>query len=441
MRWLSALGLVLVALVSACGDDDNSSSSATPSLTATSVTPTPAATPVGTEIQRGADGMLGDLVIVVETGCWGCDGPPSGLFRAYGHSGGSGAAYQWLLRTGPSGVTDVNDNVLSDGHIVDIVSTPDLSVMAVSICVQGTCVLDGLDSFDPASITATFRSFDGGVTWAEIDRRGPVADAAGVMDDGRALISNALDGQGTSVEYVLMPDSTSVVAPPEAHSPVVAADAVLWATSDGRLLGPDGTVLVGLPDAAPGYPVTLVGSVTGEKSSAVLQWYGGDQASPGYAYIAELSPGKDTTDLYTEQIVYLGGWLPKRNQAVISIDGQGPQPYPALLDMSTGEFSVITNPFNGGESVDADTGRDIVVGAAEGPFVEVKGTDSCLNVRAEPSMSGEVRTCVYDHGILQYLGDTQTAEGSDWLRVMTLTGTQGWVSKEFLWSVTLPVTP
>lgn len=443
---ISAAILLTFAAASCGGDDDGATpapggsqtATAEPSASASPTTaptrsPAPTATPTGTQMVRGEDRQLGDLSVLVKTGCWGCDVPDSGLFRAWG-LGDSGAGYDWLLRGSyapGSPVTDWDGTTLANGMIRDIVATSDTSVIAVTICIQGICTADQLNGFDATSISVTFRSQDGGVTWQEIDRRGPAAVAVGVMQNGQVLIVNTLDESGANVEYVLMPSSERITPPEHVLRPLVASDAVVWVTPDKTLIRTDGSVVATLP-LGPGdisYPISIVGSV-GDKGSALVSWYEIDDTQQGFPHIASLD--NLAGDYSTDRLVYLGGWIPKDLLAVISIEAGLDHPYPALLDMATGQYNVITNPFQGGASVDADTGRTIVAGVRNGPFQLVKGTGSCLNIRAEPSLSGQVLTCAAEGVLLYDLGETATGDGIGWARVMTPAGTQGWSSTTYL---------
>jgi hypothetical protein len=77
-------------------------------------------------------------------------------------------------------------------------------------------------------------------------------------------------------------------------------------------------------------------------------------------------------------------------------------------------------------------GRTAVHAVQTGPFARVTGTGSCLKVRAEPSLSGEVLTCAADGVLLRDTGDTRTTDGAEWVSVMTPAGTPGWASAAFL---------
>jgi hypothetical protein len=116
----------------------------------------------------------------------------------------------------------------------------------------------------------------------------------------------------------------------------------------------------------------------------------------------------------------------------VYVDGRM-TPFPALVDFATGTFSLISDPFASAERPEFSTlGRSTVHAVQIGPFARVTGTNSCLRVRAAPSLSGEVLACMADGVLLQDAEDTVDADGQTWARVMTLGGVQGWASAGYL---------
>ncbi len=90
MRWVLSAGVAIVALVSACGDDSSSptpttssTASSTPGATVSptlSVSPSP--TPDPNLIRWGPDiDLPNDMAMIIEPGCWACDGPSGPLVR------------------------------------------------------------------------------------------------------------------------------------------------------------------------------------------------------------------------------------------------------------------------------------------------------------------------------------------------------------------------
>jgi hypothetical protein len=67
-----------------------------------------------------------------------------------------------------------------------------------------------------------------------------------------------------------------------------------------------------------------------------------------------------------------------------------------------------------------------------GPFAQVTGTGSCLNVRAEPSITGQVLACMADGVLLHDNGETKVTDEGMWESVTTPNGTQGWASGNYI---------
>jgi hypothetical protein len=444
MRYLLVLTLAIAAVLAACGDDDSAPSfslspSATISATA-SPTTSPSATPAGLiELTRGADiGFPDDMAFLIETGCWQCDGPPDGLVRFWKNAAGEVVADKLLSYAENSEtLVDINGNEIANGRIQGLAATQNASVIVFGVCIQGSCGTGGLDSFEPNSLTAVFRSIDGGVSWHEFGQAGPALYIMAAMGDGRAVAWNVTAELGQP-SYLLMPDGEVLTPPAGGVRPVVTEDALLWATADGRLLWPYGDLFADLPYAAENDPYTdpsARGRITAEdKHSVLVHWQVvEDNSSKNY-----LSPieGTDVAQpvLRGEELAYLAAWFPKDSRAVLSISepAGGGRPLPALLNVQTGEYNLIPEPFTNPGSL-PDTRRTIVRAVQLGSFARVVNTGSCLNIRADATSTGEVLTCAADGVLLHANDETITdAQGAEWLTVTTPSGLQGWASTDYL---------
>ena len=126
------------------------------------------------------------------------------------------------------------------------------------------------------------------------------------------------------------------------------------------------------------------------------------------------------------------------DQAIIAIElpQETPRfsaPIPALLDMESGEYRVIVDPFSSSESpYNWPYGRSLVDAVQTGPFARVVDTGLCLNVRAEPSLAARALDCMADGVLLRDLGEMREAEGVTWVRVSTPAGVEGWASAKYL---------
>jgi hypothetical protein len=243
--------------------------------------------------------------------------------------------------------------------------------------------------------------------------------------------------------YTLLPENTPLTPPVEGSWPITTMNEILWQTPDGnRLVMSDGTEFFTLQDGTLYvYGRRVLGDFTGlDKGSALVSWH--IPSSVGDLYrIATLDVGGGMTSvsrlLEGSAVWTLGWWSPKEDLAIISIVPEAPPddsraPVPGILNLSTGEYSPIIGPFVTDERPYHPYGRTLVDAVQVGPFALVTGTNSCLRVRAAPSLSGEVLACMADGVLLRDMEDTVDADGQAWARVMTPGGVQGWASAAYL---------
>jgi hypothetical protein len=103
-----------------------------------------------------------------------------------------------------------------------------------------------------------------------------------------------------------------------------------------------------------------------------------------------------------------------------------------LIDFNSGQYHLIPAPFVSGDTGYSSLGRTALHAVQIGPFARIVNTGSCLRVRAEPSLSGQVLDCLADGVLLQDMGETREADGASWLSVVTPARRQGWVSTAFV---------
>lgn len=185
-------------------------------------------------------------------------------------------------------------------------------------------------------------------------------------------------------------------------------------------------------DRVPGF-----GTVGDDKGSGVVQWttHGMSGARTNVATLS-LRGGKGElgATLYSERILYAAVYDAKANDLLMSVEFPGGLvggPVPAFLDLATGEYQVLSDPFRS-PGFQPQSSRYVVYAGLYGPFARVVDTGACLNVRATPSLTGEVLDCAADGVLLVHDFETADADGITWLRVRTPGGTIGWAASGFL---------
>jgi hypothetical protein len=425
-------------LFAACGDGEPAdtpapSPSEPPSGTPTKTAPsTPGPTPTGAptdakllSIERGGQ-FPPDTAIIVETGCWGCDGPTQSLVRVYQGPDGNfrrdtlldpaTLPYERRLTTA-SGVTH------KPPLITGYVTSPDSSEIIVSVCVQETCGSGGLDAWSADSRTAFLRSTDGGITWAEW-----AAYSAGVqielyLGPGEAIAASwdaNLDISFRRVPGFERLDVPEGAAWPYAHP----GGELVWTSMDGsRLLRSDGSMLL---DFGAGTQVTGARwSFTSSPAHFVAVYV--ENAMSSRTFLAPvLEDGTVTETYYVDALINAGEEL-SDGVYIGNIDRD--RFWPAIIDLNRLSVTLIEEPFAG---PGFELGRTFVAGIQRGPFARVVNTGSCLNIRDGPSLESNVITCAADGVLLRDQGETVESDGVTWVRVVTPAGVEGWAAAAYL---------
>jgi hypothetical protein len=464
MRWVVAAIIALATVLAACGDDNPASSPSatlTPSQSTTSTpgspstdTPTPSPEPPNL-IHQGPDiDFPADMAMIIEVGCWGCDGGPGGFVRVYRDASGETRMEPLLgsiQNSLPKHTIDTpNGPQEYSAFISGSAMTQDASVMAVIFCIKGSCVFSGLGSFDADSEGVAFRSLDGGITWAEIARGGPVFSVSGVLADGRVVIAEG-EADDQHLDYRLEPNGGALTPPVDGAYPITSAVEVLWGTNDGRISLSDGRVFFKVPflDSPYYYHNQILGGFSGlEKGTAFVYWRLPIPYPPPSDYhdafaLALLDVGGGSTRIVRQWqidnfVAYVGWLAPAKDDARIILTladysaNSTRSPLPAIVDLNAGTFNLIKGPFVTDTPPYSVFGRTFVRAVQTGPFARVVNTGSCLNIRTSASSSGDVLTCAADGVLLRANDQTTTADGLEWLRVTSPAGQQGWASTQFL---------
>jgi len=390
-----------------------------------------------------------DVALIIETGCWACDGPTTGFFRVYRDPSGHIRTDTLLTIDGlglpPRLVTTAKGVQEEPPYITGFAMRSDGSEIVVSVCVRESCGSGGMEAWSLNSKTAFFRSTDGGVTWQRFGELDVGSSVVGVVREGVTLVSS-WQAEMAPASFSLFPSGEAVQAPLGVHTwwafPLPGGD-LLWPADDGRLLHSDGSVFAVVP--ADSLRLSWVPHINHDPTGArfALQWVLDNAGSPSYQARQYLgifrSDGRLDQAFSPSELLFIGPWsgpgLLLGNTGISPSQLSTPIPQffpgilPALIDLDAGLIHPITDPFLG---PDWKGGRSLVRAVLPGPFARVVETGSCLNVRAEPGMAADVLACAADGVLLRDTAETQVADGSTWLRVVTPSGVEGWVSTQYL---------
>jgi len=385
--------LTIFLLLACTAEERASTPSPTPGLTPASApaprldaSPIPAqpAPEVPPELRvAGRIPLPADLALVLEGGCFGCDGPPTGLNRVYRQPSGS-LRYEFLTTAErlPSSIQDQRYQSFTRFLVTE-------SIVQAGTCAYGDC------SWRPEDAREwVFESSDGGVTWTPRGQR-----------DLMTVAVQAPLGAFSQRRPLRLPDA-QLLWPSEDGASILRADGSRFLTLN---LGVDAALLQVIED-----PNADVVAVLWSRPKEGRLYLGAVQASTGQTYVYRAG------NLYS-----LAGWLDGRRLiGTLTLSGLDPGPpnRPVLIDIGTGEMQAINE-------VDApQLGRGLVRLFFKGPFARVIDTGSCLNLRQAPDANAPVPDCMADGVLVTDLGQTN----GGWVRVRTPAGLEGWASERFL---------
>lgn len=418
--------------------------------TATSLTPeTPAATPRpfpavldDTDVSllevRSLVQFPSNTAFVLETGCWQCDGPSTGLRRMYKDADGEVRIDQ-LLSLEQLGLPP-------DAYFTGYAIAADASFMLASVCVRGGCAY-GISGWTADARSAVFESIDGGVTWRSDGEYDLALTVHGLVSDEEALVSWQID-EDDHRGYALYPGFTKLVVPGDAAWPVLALGGeVLWSSvSDpGRILGPHGSTFVDFGESTYIHTYQSWRSSPDDVLVVNWSWFPGTGVRGNYMSLVdrfgeitatyELNP-PDAGMLST---IWYGGQIygTMANPPLILPEERFLGLLPAILDLETGRYNNIKEPFlEDGYEPQRDIIRAVQSAPYDGPIARVVGLDrSCLNVRGDPDVESEILTCAADGVLLRaVIGDDgePSVEDGEWIWVYTPDGFLGWAATEYL---------
>ena len=286
--------------------------------------------------------------LFIELGCTQCDGPTTGFARVYGNSH-SETRFDVLLT--PEMLPLPPATPEDQRYIAGFGFAPDGSDLIAGVCVRGYC--GGMGGPTANAEVWLFRSDDGGITWAELQRLPRPEFVIGWLGPGSVLTSQ-IDESGTSY-FTIRPSGESLAAPvnaPSAWPTVTSTGEVLWYASAG-LLRSDGRTYATTDQTGVSFGRPLVGS----KGDLIpLSWSRGTDSR---YYLAQRRPDGSVRRAFTAD-----GWInPEAWLSPVSDDrifaslpvpaSRYPAPsgrqfvgsLPAIVDLGSATVLPISNPF------------------------------------------------------------------------------------------------
>jgi hypothetical protein len=428
------------------------SPTARPRVTAS---PSPAPKPVpavleGTQVYALEPGNLvqfpSDLAVILETGCWQCGEPPTGLRRMYKDTDGELRIEQLLSieQLGlPPRIVEFSVGSREEPPVLTgMAIAADASEMLVSICVEGNCS-SGPEMVPSEGRVAVFESTDGGVTWIEVgDDYPPTLTlhaylASGVPFVKGVAVAALLSADGQQ-EFFRSP-SMEPLAESSGRVPALSARGeIIWRQKGGSLTHSDGSTFLDLGDRA---LVQSVGQYTPSGLAPVQwSWQSGEVRAADRLFVSlidrdgmivvsyELHPADASllTAIRYEDWSLAGTML---NPPLIGAPQSFSGLLPALLDLQTWSYNTIEEPFL---QEGYDHQGDVVRAVQPGPLARVGGVDgSCLDIRHATSPDSSSITCVGNGALLTH--DWRIGYGGKrWLHIILPGGREGWADTQFL---------
>jgi len=385
--WVPLVGVAFALAACNAGGGGLSTPTAEPSPAPTASpaqapTPTPGLRTIGGVLvvsMRIAEpaGFPEGAALIVETGCYSCDGPASGLLRVYRDAAGAFhrdtifAVEQ--LGLGPRLVADAQGAVTEEApHMVGYALSADASRAVVGVCTRGFCVDIGAPPSADAQ-TTLFHSTDGGATWQQwgtVDGSAvpvAVAGAGAVIARPEGGLSPSYEAFPAGGEDVEVPEEAGALGRPAA----MPDGELLWLTDDGRALRSDGSPFVEI-GGNPDHEYQVMDAVsTPDGNSGLFSLYErtrtGELHEWFYLFTTDGS-GKVLRAYSVEFLPWLGASLAagrflgnadvpsERTPAALRALGG---PMPVLIDIEAGVVRPIVEAFS---DPDFPKGRDFVVG-------------------------------------------------------------------------------
>lgn len=404
----------------ACDGDGDGASTGTPTAGA----PSPVATPTPNDNEVRALRFLepavlpDNLAIIVETGCWQCDGPATGYVR---------------IRRLPDGTLEERTLIDPDaygGMLNGAVFDAQPGLVYVAVCERGC-------GGEPDARTTLYESRDGGVTVAPLASFDAWRYLVGYSSAGALMIAPVPDAE--SPVPLFDARGMAIAGPADGIHPHPLPNEILW-VSDGRstLRAGDNTVL----STSVGDQIADVTPLDSEGEVLAVSIYRND-APPGYRLsirrrapnqlmhvrtfdgFIRVGPALDDCRFFGNTDLPAGA-IPTPDTGGGAFTGF----VPVIVDWCDGTAQPIVEPFTRAPYLN---GRNFIMAVQRGPFVGVPDDiGDCLNVRADASTGAMVLGCFTAGVLLRDMQESRNVDGQVWRRVATPSGAEGWAAAAFL---------
>lgn len=356
------LAPVFALILAACGDSGgDGTSTSTPALTpqvdataapTSDLPPTPTVRAGVNELRSAGDARIPDgVALLIETGCWQCDGGPTGLQRVYRDASGS-TVRQELLAGLP-------------GSLISIEVAARSKSIVVTMCTRAQCG-NGFVEADADSERTVFWSRDGGDTWATVATLG-LGDGAVIAATAGGPVLSKADGSLT-----LLPGDAAVRAPSARDRrwipQPVSADELGWISYDTfEAFRADGSPVFDIPGSERMLAFTPAGPrVRAVRNAPVEDTYAAywlePRTAPWRGYVGLIGAGAGVFREYaSESIVVLGPMLtPTTGTANATLPDNAFSPI--IINYEDGTYSALREDFK-----QAQPGRNFVRGVQQAP--------------------------------------------------------------------------
>jgi DNA-binding CsgD family transcriptional regulator len=340
-----------------------------------------------------------NVSLLLETGCFQCDGPPTGLIRVtrsaegvaerellvsagahvlYGQEEASVQYFAGDLPIPRETIQTEKGEELYEPYVTGIAASAEGSEIVVSVCVYPGCGVGKEASFPPGR-TALYRSVDGGETWSDFGTT-EGGMVLGIVAPGEVLAMSQVSQDGPPDVY-LYPSRERVERPSTAEGvfqpPRVLADGTIaWPGRGGTLVRSDGSVVLTLPQIAGGTGPYVIGSVVQQGfGDGLIAVYWFDAAEAPFLSVLDAS-GTHIRTMSLGRYIIGDGWAWVSDSALVANvevgAGDLPEPPPAgyveelpvQIDLSVGTIHAIVDPFL---EEGSEAGRNFVRGAQRFP--------------------------------------------------------------------------